>query len=292
MKKNKIPSFVEVFTEKYLRYTRILAIYEEANGAIPTWNNITKASLSRFTDTLCAKLAQSSAKTYSAMFKSILNVYADQVDLPVGWQKILSIRNDISEQVYLSEKELKKIINYFPFTKTEAIVQQQFIIGALTGARHSDYAFFTPENVNGKNISYVSKKTHIKAQVPLASVVADILCLHDGKFSKSEYAAAYKEKVTDPTFNTTLRKIAKNVGISQSMRLYRRGEFVTLEKWEALSSHSARRSFATNIYLRCHDLYLVSKLCGHTDTKMTEKYICVNIEAMTNEVMQYFELFK
>lgn len=287
---------MEAFTDKYLKYAKILDMYKNANGEEPAWDNITRASLSAFVDYLCDNLAKSSAKTYAAMFKSVLNTYSDQTDLPSGWQKILSIKNDISEQVYLTETEISEIMEYAPQSEVEAIVQQQFIMGALTGARHSDYVRFTPDNVNGDFLCYVSQKTHIKASVPLSPAVAAILGIkvENRRMSKTgvfERSGAYRKSVSDPTFNTTLRRIARACGICQPMKLYRRGEFVTLEKWEALSSHSARRTFATNIYLRCHDLYLVSKLCGHTDTKMTEKYICVNLEAMTDEVMQYFTRF-
>lgn len=43
--------------------------------------------------------------------------------------------------------------------------------------------------------------------------------------------------------------------------------------WKFISSHTARRSFATNLYLRGGDLYMISKLMGHSSVTMTEGYI-------------------
>lgn len=293
---NNTTTLYNAFLSKYPKYEKVLRMYEDANGVLPDWENLTKASLTAFVNHLTSNIAQSSARTYCAMLKSVINTYSDQVKLPSGWEKVLSVRSDISQSVYLTEEEIQRIIDYNPDTETEAIVQQQFIIAALTGARHSDAITFTQKNVFGDRLIYVSKKTHVKAEVPLSPVVADILNLNTEKrsykFSSSKYAGAFLKTVSDPTFNDTIRRICYLCDIDGQIRLYRHGEFTEGRKCDYVSSHTARRSAATLLYLRCHDIYLVSKIMGHSSTKQTETYICVGLEGANEKIFEYFAMFK
>lgn len=98
--------------------------------------------------------------------------------------------------------------------------------------------------------------------------------------------------VSDPTFNATIRSICRNCGITERIKLYQAGEFSTGAKWEYVSSHTARRSFATNLYLRGADLYSISVLMGHSSTTMTENYIVCGLRKMPGNVLKYFSQFK
>lgn len=296
MRKTEITSLYDAFYFKYPKYMKVLQMFEAANEMPLEWSNITKASLSAFVGYLLENVAQSSAKTYCAMLKSVINTYSDQVELPRGWEKVLSVKNDASQHVYLTEEEIQRIINYAPESETEAIVQQQFIVAALTGARHSDAEAITARNIVNGHIVYVSKKTHIRAEVPLSPVVADILDLpvenRAEKFTRSQYAGAHRKKVSDPTFNNTIRRICERCAIDTPVKLYCHGEFVEGRKYEFVAGHTARRSAATLLYLRCHDIYLVSKIMGHASTSQTEKYICVGLEGANEQVIEYFRQFK
>ena len=277
----------EAFIEKYPKNGKVCENFIIATGRTFSWNNITKANLAKFVTWLCDNMAQSSARQYTAKLKAVLELYTDEVELPKDWRKVLTVKDDESQHVYLTEDEIRRIIEYRPDTLTEAIVQQQFVLGCLTGARHSDYSRFTEANVNEQgNLVYVSKKTHVKAEIPLSQQAREILYGHD-----HPYPGAYRQEVSDPTFNTTIRRICDLCDIDQTIQLYRRGEFWTGKKYEAVSSHTARRSFATNLYLRCRDLLLVSKLCGHSDPTMTARYISCGMESLTENAMNYFKSF-
>lgn len=295
MKRNII-SLEEAFFTKYPKYYCVLTMWAEANGELPTWENVSKATLTAFVDYLCEHKARTTAKTYCAMFKSVLNTYSDQVELPRGWEKVLSVKNDVSQSVYLTEEEIQRIIDYSPDTQTEAIVQQQFIVAALTGARHSDAVTFSGRNVSGQHIVYVSLKTHIKADVPLSPVAADILNLpvqnRSYRFTDSKYAGAHMQTVSDTTFNATIRHICDLCDINDDVRLYRRGGFVEGKKWEFVTSHTARKSFASNLYLRGADIYTISRMLGHSSVEMTaQKYIVCPIRELSTEIQGYFANF-
>lgn len=273
--------------QKYPRNGKIADKWEQATSTPFEWESLTKPNLAIFATWLCVDMAQSSARQYCAKMKAVIEPFTDDVVLPRDWRKFLTVKDDESQHVYLTEEEIKRIITYKPDTLTEATVQQQFILGCLTGARHSDYSRFTEANVTATgNLVYVSQKTHVKAELPLSPVARQILFA-----TGTTFAQAYKREIDDHDFNDTIREICRLCDIDDKVQLYRRGEFWSGCKYEAISSHTSRRSFCTNLYLRCRDLLLVSKLAGHSSTTMTERYVCCSMEAMTENAMNYFHAF-
>ena len=274
--------------DKYPKNGIIAEKWSAATDTPFVWESLTKPNMATFANWLCGNVARSSARQYCAKLKAVIEIYTDEVELPKDWRKYLTIKDDESQSTYLSESEIKRIIEYKPDTLTEATVLQQFILGCLTGARHSDYSRFTEANIapNG-NLVYVSIKTHTRAELPLSPVAKNIL------FAKgTPFAQAYKREVSDTTFNETIRNICKLCDIDQEIQLYRKGEFWRGKKYEAVSTHTSRKSFCTNLYLRCRDLLLVSKLAGHKDCSTTERYIVCGLESMTELALQYFEQFR
>lgn len=285
MAKTDIPTLRDVFISKYPKYEIILKRFEEANGCKCTWGSINKPNLARFSAKLQTDCARKSAKTYSQMFKSVLNLYSDIVDLPKGWENALSVKNDVSQNVYLTESEIKAICDYVPESETEYYVKNSFLLGALTGARHSDYKNFTLSNIQDGFLVYLSQKTHIEARIPISPVIMRIL-------EEKDSNKVFNRELSDVCFNATLRSICKKVGINEKRNLYKGGRYRLAEKWEFVASHSGRRSFATNLYLRNADLYQISRLMGHSSVKQTEGYICCGLKDLNPEVMGYFNNFK
>ena len=272
---------------RYPKNGKIAEYWTMATGTPFEWASLTKPNMAGFASWLCNNMAQSSARQYCAKLKAVIEPYTDEHPMPREWRKYLNVKDDESQQTYLTEAEIARIIAYTPDTINEATVKQQFLLGCLTGARHSDYSRFSEANITPTgNLVYVSQKTHIKVELPLSPVAREILFAEGGQF-----AGAYKREVCENTFNVIIRHICYLCDIDQEIQLYRHGQFWTGKKCEAVSSHTARRSFATCIYLRCRDLLLVSKLCGHSSTTMTERYICCGMESLTENAMNYFTAF-
>ena len=205
--------------------------------------------------------------------------------MPRDYDKVLSVRGETSSNTWLNDLEIEALITYIPVNATERLVKNQFIMGCVTGARHSDYIGFTRENVVNKRLVYVSKKTHIRAEVPLSPVVERLL-------AENEMFYLVGKEVSDPTFNKTIREICRKLGMNERLKLYRAGTFVEGAKYEFISSHTARRSFATNLYLRGADLYAISKMMGHKSVTMTEGYVVCGLRDLSDNILDYFKTFK
>ena len=246
------------FLAKYPKYEIILNMYSKANDCPATWENLSKVRLQTFVDYMEERLAPNSVRQYAAKLKAVLNLYNEEVELPKDYNKILSVKNVRSTNVWLTDEELERIITYAPKNTNEQLVRTQFLIGAFTGCRHSDYTRLNNRNIVGGMISYVSLKTKTHATVPLKPIVKELL------------TNLPKEEVSDPTFNNNIRNICRKAGITEAVKVFKAGKEVEGEKWEFVSSHTARRSFATNLYLRGADLYSISQMMGHASVEMTQ----------------------
>jgi integrase len=147
--------------------------------------------------------------------------------------------------------------------------------------RYSDIIKLTKENIVGNSIVYVSQKTKIKAEIPLSGVAYRFI--DDLEF--------VNRTICKNTANSTIRRICKSCGIDQNIKLFRYGTDQEGEKWNFIAFHSARRSFATNLYLRGTDLYSISKLMGHADIQMTVHYI-VCPPRISDKALEYFKQFE
>ena len=274
--------FNEAFVEKYPESAIVLKHFQNATKALPKWENMTKTNLLAFVKHLKGIMAQNSARTYAALVKSLLNDYREEVIIPCKqYEEALKIKKVKSINTFLNEKEVLKIVRYEVKSPQERYVKNIFLIGCLTGARHSDCISFNKGNIIGKHLIYMSEKTKSRIAVPLSSLAVRLI--EELPLCKS---------VNEANYNIAIRKICKKINLASDMKVYKAGEYIEGEKWKFISSHTARRSFATNLYLRGADLYSISKMMGHADTTVTENYICCGLREQSAKTLNFFKKFK
>lgn len=155
------------------------------------------------------------------------------------------------------------------------------VIGCYTGQRVSDLLRMNTnmiEETDGfKFIVLTQKKTDKLVQIPIHHIVQEILDERDGKFPgtfgrNTDSAAAI--------FNKNLKNVCRLAGIDAITKsvLYDksagRGILDYYEKWQVVSSHICRRSFATNFYSkRQYPTPLLMNITAHSTEKMFLKYI-------------------
>lgn len=266
----------ECFALKYPAYMNILKMFEAANLCEATWENLTKVRLQRFVDYMSERIAPNSVNQYATKLKAVLNLYSEEVSLPRDYAKVLTPRKCASTSIYLTEDELQLLISYTPKNDKERFVRNVFCISAFCGARHSDSILFNENNIIGDTLQYISVKTKTPTTIPLKPIVA-------------EYIRAMPQiSMGDKAFNATIRRIAQKCGINSRVKIFKAGEERNGEKWEFISSHDARRSFASNLYLRGVDIYSISRMLGHSSVSTTQLYIQASIRTDSEELMGYF----
>lgn len=274
------PTLKEAFAAKYPRHVFILDMFEAANLCEAKWEHLTKSRLQSLIDYMAERIAPNSVHQYATLLKAVLNLYSDEVRLPRGFAKTLTPKKCACTSVFLNEDELERLENYTPADKRELYVRDTFLLGAYCGCRHSDAVRLSTSNIVDGNLQYVSVKTKIPTTLPLKPVVARLL--------ENAPGDDFPE-VSHQTYNNVIRRICRTCQITRRVKVFKAGREMEGEKWRFVASHTARRSFATNLYLRGVDIFTISKLLGHASVESTQQYIQSGARTDSEELMGYFQ---
>ena len=145
------------------------------------------------------------------------------------------------------------------------------LIGLSIGQRISDVLSLKPENIriapNGLYVDIIQRKTKTPVTIGVADPMAVDIILND--FPKS---------VSQVLFNKQIKTICKNAGIDDLVKGFknnpkkRRKEIVVAPKYEFMTSHIMRRSFATNYFGKI-ETPLLMNITGHTKESTFLTYI-------------------
>lgn len=185
----------------------------------------------------------------------------------------IDLKCEPTNAVFLSMNEITRIY-YYKFVgqdkrKAKERIRDLFIVGCLTALRYSDYSTLTKDNFQGDYLVKRTKKTNVDVKVPLHDYVKEIYAKYGG-FIPRGLCIQYVNKY--------LKVIMKEIGLNDLVTYsYTKGGrliTVTREKWELISSHTARRSAATNMYLtgRMKTLEIMN-LTGHRTEQNFFRYI-------------------
>ena len=175
--------------------------------------------------------------------------------------------------VYLPENELLKL--YYLDLKDKPVMEKTrdlFLIGAYTGFRFSDYSTLCKENFSADaTIQKRTKKTEQDVVLPIHPMVQSIIKRYDFEIPKVPYL----------TFNKTIKDVVQAAEIDYDVTYVETkggiSETRTEPKWKLVSSHTARRSFATNAYLSGVPTIAIMKMTGHKTESSFMKYIKITL---------------
>ncbi len=185
--------------------------------------------------------------------------------LPINQQYRYSEFSTISNKtkdVYLTEDEINTVFNHdFSYSERLDNVRDNFIIGLRTGLRISDFMQLKRINIIDGNIEIETAKTSYPVIIPLHQQIKEILLKRNGNLPN---------QISDAKFNEYVKEVCKEAGFTQMVegakminkkddkdffpniaiisKNKNRKEFGTYPKHELITSHSCRRSFASNLY--------------------------------------------
>lgn len=175
------------------------------------------------------------------------------------------IRNEDLFFIYLSERDIARIYYFEGLTKREKELRDLFILGCMTGQRFSDYSHITINNIVGDNIRMLTQKTKAKVCVPITKYVKEIFAKYNNCLPK---ACCIQH------FNKVIKDICRKTGMTEMITYEREvaGEIKTVmaPKYRLITSHTARRTFITNMI---KNNIQESKIMGRTGHKSRE---CMN----------------
>ena len=220
-------------------------------------------------------IAHTIQKIRSAYRKAVKEGLARPVDLDYSYSM------EPTNAVYLSEKELDDLYNFKFKSKSRTLIRDVFLIGCFTGMRAGNYLNLTEMNISleGGYIETIMNKRGGRIRIPLHRIVRELI---------EKYGTIPQYHGGINTYNKVLRRLCKEAGINKMIQVEStRGgvrEVYFVPKWELISSHTARRSMATNLYLRDVPIRYIMAITGHKTEEMCLLYIKAGISELYEQV--------
>jgi len=187
--------------------------------------------------------------------------------------KRFAVPEEETEKIYLTESELLKLYK-LDLTNNKRLdtVRDLFLIGCYTALRYSDYSNIRPENIynndGGTFLHIKTQKTGKTVIIPIHWTVKEIL---------KKYSNELPRAITNQKMNDYLKELGKLAGINDkvSISINKGGIRVdtTKYKYELITTHTARRTGATIMYLNKIPVQSIMKLTGHQSEKSFMTYL-------------------
>ena len=215
-----------------------------------------------------------------------LNPSYNEVNIPKYTSSNLSLTPSQIDHIYNFKIGETKTYNFrskkiqkFRKNKIETLekVRDMFVLGCNLGQRYSDLVRISPENFKSNMFSIVQQKTGNKCFVPIDSLSINSE-MTKAILKKYNYTAPYKGDINN--YNTYLHQLLHHIGGEFLEEIYidtKVNGVITREtkyRYQLISSHSARRSFATINTLRNIPRNKILRATGHSSEKAFVRYIC------------------
>lgn len=171
------------------------------------------------------------------------------------------------DAVYLTNDEVTKVAE-LPLCGSHALVRDIFILGCHTGMRFSDYSRLSSEDISDGVIHMITQKCKTPVDIPAHPRVVEILNKYGGVMPK----------ISGQKFNAYIKDVCKETGLKESVLVRKGGKHVRHEKWELISSHTARRTGLTNMYKAGISTYRCMMISGHKTEQVFLTYLRITQE--------------
>lgn len=199
-------------------------------------------------------MAQNSSTKHLKLLKKIVNLAVANSYMATNPFITYKIEREPVEIDFLDEEELRKIINFdTPLPRLER-TKDMFLFGCFTGLSYIDIKTLAPEHFEKDNAGriWIKKrrvKTGVLSRIPLLPIAKLILDKYKGG-----------EKLLPIQDPADINKYLKDIAILCDIK-------------KRITFHTSRHTFASTVTLANNiSLEVVSKMLGHTNTRMTNHY--------------------
>ena len=220
----------------------------------------------------------------------------------------LIVKNKIEDrdkavEIYLTEEELQALYE-MPLTGKKEHVRDVFLIGCYTCQRVSDYNnlnkdHFETTRKGTRIIRLVQQKTKTEVTIPVMNENLIAICEKYGynipKANEQVLNRYIKDILEDlsESVPTLKEKVPTNLTMKQKDALKKEGKEpetdlngnVLLPRFKCVTSHTARRTGITNMYLsHKYDIVQMMHVSGHKTQKTFMDYIKLSSEEIADEI--------
>lgn len=200
------------------------------------------------------KMGQNSSTKHLKFLKKLLNLAVSNSYISYNPVNAYKVEREPVEIDFLDEEELRKIINFdTPIPRFER-AKDMFLFGCFTGLSYIDIKTLTAEHFekDATGRIWIKKrrvKTGVLSRIPLLPIAKLILDKYKGG-----------DKLLPIQDPADINKYLKDIAILCNIK-------------KRITFHTSRHTFASTVTLANNiSLEVVSKMLGHTNTRMTTHY--------------------
>ena len=218
-------------------------------------------------------MAQNSSTKHLKLLKKIINLSVANSYMAFNPFSTYKVEREPVDIDFLDEEELRKIINFdTPLPRLER-AKDMFLFGCFTGLSYIDIKTLTPEHFEKDNTGriWIKKrrvKTGVLSRIPLLPIAKLILDKYKGG-----------EKLLPIQDPADINKYLKDIAILCDIK-------------KRITFHTSRHTFASTVTLANNiSLEVVSKMLGHTNTRMTTHYAKLIDKCIGEQMDKLMETF-
>lgn len=182
------------------------------------------------------------------------------------YQDFKTKREDV-DTVYLTKDEVERLWEYRPVGEMDRKARDLFLLGVYSCARFSDYSRLSSDMIHDGVIRFTQVKTSASVLVPASPRLLLIL----------ERNGGHAPRLAQQHLNEWIKRVCKAVGIDDRVEVTSsnglRHKTEIKHKYELVSSHTARRSGVTLLYMTGIPLQQVMLISGHKDEDSIRHYL-------------------
>ncbi len=192
-----------------------------------------------------------------------------------------------TEVIYLTEEELKALYNFDFKSARLRHVRDIYCFCCFTGLRISDVRDLSVHNIQDGQIVKMIKKTQDVSVIPLSKFAIEIL---------EKYKGSPREplpKISTQKFNDYIKDCCEAAGITTPTMIVRfsggKRTVETLPKYELITSHTARKTFATNSLILGMSPMTVRNFLGHKKEETFRRYVKIADNVKKSEMSKTWD---
>lgn len=202
-----------------------------------------------------------------------------------NWRVSESKINDSG--IALTEDELQRIRNLELTGKLEK-VRDRFLVGFSVGQRYGDFKSLNVESIITDNevefLNILQKKGNKVVKFKLPRIVKEVFNKYNG----------YPPEYSEAKFNKYIKEVCRLAQLNDEMIIRKENPIdgivskIRKKKYEVVSSHDCRRTFATLSHKKGVPLGQIMKVTGHSDLQTLTRYLKIDLNSSDIVEMELF----
>jgi integrase len=253
----------------YSQVKRFFEKYQEKHGRF-SWEDIDQKFYTRLLNMMTQE--QYSTNYIGSVVKGIKSIchMAEVEGLHSStWYRQASFRKlqEDTITIYLTMEEIAALTRV-ELNEYDAHVRDVFVFACLTGLRFGDLQQVNAQLVTDGILTLRPSKTGRPVSIPLHPAAQDIIARYMGKLPRV---------LSNQKMNEYIKEIGRHAGITTSTEVHittgGTDKTCLVPKHQLITTHTARRSFATNAYLAGVPAQSIMMITGHRTEKVFLKYL-------------------